>query len=93
MISPRFKQHIHGWQTFVTLSKPQRKQFIERLSVSQVKDLEELFYNILKGNVQVDQSTLVQLRKHKSKVKLIAQKRVALKKREKLHKLVTALPW
>lgn len=92
MISQRFQANIKSWQAFMQLSKQQQKVFLSNLSLSQVKDMEELFYNILKGNAPVASATLERLRKHKRKCKLLAHRKLSLSKKRKLLQSGDGLP-
>ena len=67
MISTRFAQNMPGWQAFATMSRKQQIQHLKHMKMSEVKDMEELFYNILKGNVKLDASTLGKIRRYKTK--------------------------
>lgn len=84
MISDRFQKSLAVWAAFCTLPKLQQKAFLQHISNSQVKDVEELFFNLLKGNVAVDQPTLEKLKRYKSKAKTLANRRITIQKKKRM---------
>lgn len=92
MISSRFQRNLKSWEAFCALPKKQQKIYIGHLNFSQIKDAEELFYNILKGNIAVEKPTLQKLRRHKRKCKQLAHRKLALSKKKKILQTGEGLP-
>lgn len=84
MISSRFANNLYGWRDYANMSRRQQAKFCKRMKIGHVKDMEELFYNILHGNVRLDSSTLERMKRHKRKAKLIGQRRVPLRQKRQL---------
>lgn len=67
-------------------TKKRRNALVDLGDSSEIKAVAEIIANVLEGNVALDENQLRKLRRHKKKLRLIAQKRHSVKRKKALIK-------
>lgn len=64
-------------------SSTKRKALLEKATNKNLKALAELCLNLLQGNIKLSSKYKTKLKRHKTKIEVLANKRVSLKKKKK----------
>lgn len=61
-------------------------ELINSISNKVIRSIIEIAYNLLKGNIPINEKDIIRLRKYKKQLKLLISKRTSIKKKRKLLK-------
>ena len=84
MPSPRIQKHFGILEYLKDLSPKDQKKFIENSSSELLKTISEICLNLLKGKVNLSPADLKKLKKYKTQIISLSQKRHSVKTRRKL---------
>lgn len=85
-MSKRVKRNIAILNAIPALKPDQRKGFISHCSDDFILSICEICLNVLKGNIPLNSEQYSRLKKHKTFIKLLADKKSSVKKKRKVVK-------
>ncbi len=83
-MTTRLKKHINLLKLLHKANPKLRKAILQNIDNDALRCLSDCAHNILNGNLPVTPTQLKQLKRHKSTIRNLASKKVALKKKREL---------
>ena len=80
----RVQSHYSTLELLKTATPQLRKAIVSKCCPDLVKCISEIALNVLKGNLQLPDSSAKQLRKHRAGIRKVASRRVSLKDKKRI---------